>query len=120
MEYKESKQESYNVTVPWPKLKKWLDSHKRSGIINANDGLKVIVNANKNFKHSCYTLARFKCINPDMYKEPDKMVYILVAAYDVSQGITLVGNKYRKVLVGPKAQRKDIFRVMAQTYKFFR
>lgn len=116
----DEKQESYNVTVPWAKLKKWIDSHKRAGIVHANEGLKVIVNANKNCKNSCYTLARFKCINPDMYKEPEKMVYILVAAYVVTQGVTLVGNKYRKVLVGPKAQRKDIFKVMAETYKFFR
>lgn len=114
------KQESYNVTVPWTKINKWLDSHKRAGIVQTNDGLKVIVNANKIFRNSYYTLARFKCINPDMHKEPEKMVYILVAAYVVTQSITLVGNKYRKVLVGPKAQRKDIFEVMAETYKFFR
>ena len=113
------KQESYNVTVPWTKLKKWLDSHKRSGIVHDKGELKVFVNANRFFRKPCYTLARFKCINPDMYKEPDKMVYILVAAYVVTQGITLVGQKYHKVLVGPKAHRKDIFEVMAETYKFF-
>ena len=112
------KQERYNITVAWPKLKKWIDGHKKAGFTQKGEELIVFVNARNIFRKSCYTLAKFRCINPDMHNEP--MVYILVTAYGVHQDITLVGQKYSRVLVGPKAQHKDLFAVMSQTYKVFR
>ena len=114
------RQERHNITVSWPKLKKWIDGHKKAGFTQKGEELNVVVDAHIRFNKHFYTLAKFKCINPDMYKEPKKMVYILVTAYRVHPSITLVGDIYSKVLVGPKLQHKDIFAVMYQTYKYFR
>ena len=110
------KQEKYNVTVAWSKLKKWIDGHQRAGYTHKEGGIEVFVNTKK----SVATLARFKCVNPEQFKTPEKLVYRLVGAYAMVVYCTLVGVNRRLVLVGPKLQRNDIFKVMGETYSYYR
>ena len=110
------KQERYNITVDWPKLKRWIDGHKKAGFAHKKGELNVFVNTKK----ATSTLARFKCVNPEQFETPEKLVYRLVAAYAMVVYCTLVGINRRLVLVGPKLQRNDIFEVMSETYSFYR
>lgn len=117
----EEKQVKYNVIVPWPKLKRWHENHKYAGIEYYGDNqIKLFVNTKKKWSRNFVTLAKFKCINPEMYAEPEKLVYQLTTAYDMWMGITCVGYKYDRVFVGPKLYRKDIIKLMTKLYGMFR